>query len=386
MTMGRMCARLRGTPLFVDSLAKPSLLQMLLLRGSVHKEVSRLMNTLARLEELKRDLARLERKGRPPKVADGSYARGREADHPGEIPLRGWMDIVWRSWGEISEANLFLIAGGVTYAILLALFPGLAALVSLYGLVLDASQIEKQVGTLSEILPAETQQLLVEQLHKLVEASSGALGIGAAVGVVLALWSASRGMSGLITALNIAYEEKERRGFFKLNMLALGLTLAQLVGGIVVIALVAVLPAALQFLDVGAATKWLLLVVQWPLLIVVVMLGLAILYRYAPDRKKPQWRWVSPGAVAATILWVIASIGFTIYVANFNSYDKTYGSLGGVIVLLTWLYLSALMVLLGAVINAQSEKQTRKDSTVGPARVMGQRKARVADTLGDGRR
>jgi membrane protein len=359
---------------------------MLSLRGSVHEEVSRLMNTLARLEELKRNLAQLERKERPSKVAGGSDGRGREADHPGEIPPRGWMDIMWRSWGEISEANLFLIAGGVTYAILLALFPGLAALVSLYGLVLDASQIEKQVGMLSEILPAETQQLLVEQLHKLVEASSGALGIGAAVGVVLALWSASRGMSGLITALNIAYEEKERRGFFKLNMLALGLTLAQLVGGIVIISLVAVLPAALQFLDVGAATKWLLLVVQWPLLIVMVMLGLGILYRYAPDREKPQWRWVSPGAVAATILWVIASIGFTLYVANFNSYDKTYGSLGGVIVLLTWLYLSALMVLLGAVINAQSEKQTRKDSTVGPAHAMGQRNARAADTLGDGRR
>ena len=229
---------------------------------------------------------------------------------------------MWRAWGEIFEANLFLIAGGVTYAILLALFPGLAALVSLYGLVLDASQIEKQVGALSDILPAETQQLLVEQLHKLVEASNGALGVGAAVGVVLALWSASRGMSGLITALNIAYEEKERRGFFKLNILALGLTLGQLAGGIVIIALVAVLPAALQFLDVGGATKWLLLVVQWPLLIVMVMLGLAVLYRYAPDRDNPQWRWVSPGAITATILWVIASIGFTVYVANFNSYDK----------------------------------------------------------------
>ena len=344
------------------------------------------MNTQARLEELKRNLAQLERKGRPPKVAGGSDGRGREADHPGEIPPRGWMDIMWRSWGEISEANLFLIAGGVTYAILLALFPGLAALVSLYGLVLDASQIEKQVGTLSEILPAETQQLLVEQLHKLVEASNGALGIGAAVGVVLALWSASRGMSGLITALNIAYEERERRGFFKLNMLALGLTLAQLVAGLLSSRLSRCCRRRCSFWTSEAATKWLLLVVQWPLLIVMVMLGLAILYRYAPDREKPQWRWVSPGAIAATILWVIASIGFTIYVANFNSYDKTYGSLGGVIVLLTWLYLSALMVLLGAVINAQSEKQTRKDSTVGPARAMGQRKARAADTLGDGRR
>ena len=320
------------------------------------------MKPRARLEELKHNLAQLERKRGPPRKAiGGSEERGREADHPGKISPRGWMDIMWRAWGEISEANLFLIAGGVTYAILLALFPGLAALVSLYGLILDASQIEKQVGALSNILPAETQQLLVEQLHKLVEASNGALGVGAAVGVVLALWSASRGMSGLITALNIAYEEKERRGFFKLNMLALGLTLGQLVSGIVIIALVAVLPAAVQFLDVGGATKWLLLVVQWPLLIVLVMLGLAVLYRYAPDRDKPQWRWVSPGAIAATILWVIASIGFTVYVANFNSYDKTYGSLGGVIVSLTWLYLSALMVLLGAVINAQSEKQTRKD-------------------------
>ena len=156
-----------------------------------------------------------------------------------------------------------------------------------------------------------------------------------------------------------------------------------LVGGIVAIALVAVLPAAVQLLAVGPATKWLLLLVQWPLLIVLVMLGLAVLYRFGPDRDKPQWRWVSPGAIAATILWIVASIGFTVYVANFNSYDKTYGSLGGVVILLTWLYLSALMVLLGAVINAQSERQTRKDSTEGPPRAMGQRDARAADTLGE---
>ena len=255
--------------------------------------------------------------------------RGREADH---VQRRFHPEAGWTSCGargeEISEADL-LIAGGVTYAILLALFPGLAALVSLYGLVLDASQIEKQVGALSAILPAETQQLLVEQLHKLVEASNGALGVGAAVGVVLALWSASRGMSGLITALNIAYEEKERQGFFKLNMLALGLTLVHLVGGIVIIALVAVLPAAVQYLDVGRATKWLLLVMQWPLLIVMVMLGLGVLYRYAPDREKPQWRWVSHQRHCATIQAHRARIGFTVYVANFNSYDKTYGLLGG---------------------------------------------------------
>ena len=189
-------------------------------------------------------------------------------------------------------------------------------------------------------------------------------------------------MSGLITAINIAYEEKERRGFLKLNLMAVGLTLG-LWSAAVAIALVAVLPAAVQLLAVGPATKWLLLLVQWPLLIVLVMPGLAVLYRFGPDRDKPQWRWVSPGASAATVLWIVASVAFTVYVANFNSYDKTYGSLGGVVILLTWLYLSALMVLLGAVVNAQSERQTRKDSTEGPPRAMGQRAARAADTLGE---
>ena len=263
---------------------------------------------------------------------------------------------------------------------LLALFPGLAALVSLYGLAFDTAQIEKQVAALSGVLPAQTQELLSQELHSLVEGSSGALGFTAIVGLLLALWSASRGMSGLITAINIAYEEKERRSFVKFNLIAIGLTLGLVVGGVLAIALIAVLPAAGQLLAVGSTTKWMLLLVQWPLLIVLVLLGLAVLYRFGPDRDKPQWRWVSPGAITATVFWIVASIGFTVYVANFNSYDKTYGSLGGVVILLTWLYLSALMVLLGAVINAQSERQTRKDSTEGPPQAMGRRGAHVADT------
>ena len=340
------------------------------------------MSIDARLEELKQDLAQLHDGGGSKTRRQARGARGREADHPGEIPPRGWKDIFWRAWAEISDQNLFLIAGGVTYAVLLALFPGLAALVSLYGLAFDTAQIEKQVAALSGVLPAQTQELLSQELHSLVESSNGALGFAAIVGLLLALWSASRGMSGLITAINIAYEEKERRGFFKLNLIALGLTLGLVIGGVLAIALVAVLPAAVQLLAVGSATKWLLLLVQWPLLIVLVMAGLAVLYRFGPDRDKPQWRWVTPGAIAATVFWIVASIGFTVYVANFNSYDKTYGSLGGVVILLTWLYLSALMVLLGAVINAQSERQTRKDSTEGAPRAMGRRGAHAADTLG----
>ena len=336
----------------------------------------------ARLEELKQDLAQLRERGgsKTKQVAHGG--RGREADRPGEIPLPGWKDILWRAWAEVSDQNLFLIAGGVTYAVLLALFPGLAALVSLYGLAFDAAQIEKQVAALSGVLPAQTQELLSQQLHSLVEASSSALGFAAVVGLLLALWSASRGMSGLITAINIAYEEKERRSFLKFNLIAIGLTIGLVVGGILAIALIAVLPAAMQLVEIGSATKWLLLLVQWPLLIILVLAGLAVLYRFGPDRDKPQWRWVTPGAIAATALWIVASVGFTVYVANFNSYDKTYGSLGGVVILLTWLYLSALMVLLGAVINAQSERQTRKDSTEGAPREMGARGAHAADTLG----
>jgi membrane protein len=340
------------------------------------------MSIDTRLEELKQELTYQLRGGRARSKRYSEKARGREADHPGEIPPRGWKDILWRAWAEISDQNLFLIAGGVTYAVLLALFPGLAALVSLYGLAFDASQIEKQVAALSGVLPSQTQELLSQELHSLVESSNGALGFAAIVGLLLALWSASRGMSGLITAINIAYEEKERRSFLRFNLLALGLTLGLVVGGILAIALIAVLPAVVQLLAVGSSTKWLLLLVQWPLLIVIVLVGLAVLYRFGPDRDGPQWRWVSPGALAATVLWIVASIGFTVYVANFNSYDKTYGSLGGVVILLTWLYLSALMVLLGAVINAQSERQTRKDTTEGEPRAMGQRDAHAADTLG----
>ena len=340
------------------------------------------MNTQERIEDLKRDLEKLRYQQQP--QAERA-TRGRDAEHPGKIPPIGWMDVLWRAWNEVSDANLFIVAGGVTYAVLLALFPGLAALVAIYGLVLDPSQVERQVSALSAVLPEESKQLLIDELHKLISASSGTLGLSAAFGLVLALWSASRGMSGLITSLNIAYEEKERRGFFKLNLLALGLTVALVLGGLVVIALVAVLPAAVQLIGLHDATRWLLLGLEWPLLVVVVMFGLAAIYRYAPAREKPQWRWVSPGAIAATSLWIIGSIAFTIYVANFNSYDKTYGSLGGVVILLTWLYLSAFVVLLGAAINAQSEKQTRRDSTDGSAAPMGRRGARAADTLGPSR-
>jgi membrane protein len=339
------------------------------------------MSPSPKLNQLKRDLDAIV-----PRRAHETLApqlnRGRSATSPHQIPMPGWKDILVRSWGEVSENNIFLVAGGVTYAVLLALFPALAALVAIYGLLLDPSQVERQVAALSNILPQETTQMIGDELHKLVTASSGSLSISAGVALVLALWSASRGMSGLITALDIAYEEKETRGFFKLNLLAIVLTVGMLIGGTLIIALVGVLPAALQIIGLEKSTRWLLLVLEWPLLIIVVMTGLAVLYRYAPDRHPPRWRWVSPGTIVATFLWLLGSVAFTVYVTHFNSYDKTYGSLGGVVVMLTWLYLSAFVALLGAVINAQSERQTLADSTVGHARPIGGRDAHAADTIG----
>jgi membrane protein len=336
----------------------------------------------SRLDQLKRDLHVLvQRRGDPTPTPQQN--RGRRATSPHQIPMPGWKDILVRTWSEVSDHNIFLVAGGVTYAVLLALFPGLAALVSIYGLLLDPAQVEKQVADLSHVLPPESTKMIGDELQNLVSASQGSLSISAGVALLLALWSASRGMSGLVSALNIAYDEKETRGFLKLNLLAIGLTIATLVGGTVIIALVGVLPALLQFVGLASSTKWLLLVLEWPLLIAVVMMGLAALYRYAPDRHPPRWRWVSPGAIVATLLWLLGSVAFTVYVSHFNSYDKTYGSLGGVVIMLTWLYLSAFVALLGAVINAQSERQTQADSTVGQPRPLGDRKAYAADTVGE---
>jgi membrane protein len=341
------------------------------------------MRILPRLQQLKRDLDAMTPRQVTTSSSTPRQDRGRTADDPRQIPASGWKDVLLRSWAEISENNIFLIAGGVTYAVLLALFPALAALVSIYGLLLDAGQVERQVATLSNVLPQQTTQMIGDELHKLVAASHGSLSISAGVALLLALWSASRGMSGLITAFDIAYQEKETRGFFKLNFVAVGLTVLMLIGGTVIIALVGVLPAAIQIVGLDRSAQWLLLVLEWPLLIVVIMAGLAMLYRYAPDRRQPRWRWVSPGAIVATILWLAGSVGFTVYVTHFNSYDKTYGSLGGVVVMLTWLYLSAFVALLGAVINAQSERQTLADSTVGHPKPMGDRDAYAADTVGE---
>lgn len=309
-------------------------------------------------------------------------APGREAGRPEDIPPRGWKDVLKRAWAANSEKNLSLVAGGVTYYVILALFPALAALVSIYGLVADPHTIETEVNSMSGLLSGDAQKLISSELHSLVTSSGGALGIGVIVGLLIALWSASRGMSGLISALDIAYGQEETRSFFRFNLIALVLTIGLMIGGLIAIALIAGLPAVLNGAGANSTTKWVAYVVEWPLLFIFMLITLAVLYRYAPNRDEPKWEWVSPGAIFATLVWIIGSILFTVYVSHFGNYNKTYGSLGAIIALLTWLWLSAYVVLLGAEINAESERQTRKDTTVGRPQPMGRRGATAADTLG----
>jgi membrane protein len=315
-----------------------------------------------------------------------SEARGREASTPKDIPARGWKDILWRVKDQIKEDRLSIIAAGVAFYGLMAIFPALIALVAIYGLAFDPAQVEQQVSQLRGVLPPQAADVLLTQLHDLTSTSSAALGFGAVLGIVLALWSASAGMRTLMEALNVAYDEEEKRGTIRFYATALLLTLAAIAGAIIAISLVVALPIVLNFLGgLGGALKWLISIGSVVILIATVMLGLAIVYRYGPSREQPRWRWVSWGAVIATVLWVIGSVLFSVYVTRFGNYNETYGSVGAIVILLMWFLLSAYAVLIGAEVNAEMERQTRKDTTAEGDKPMGRRGAYAADTVGESR-
>lgn len=316
---------------------------------------------------------------------DHAAARGREARRPRDIPKRGWRDVAWRVKDEVTNDNVSIVAGGVAFYIFLAIFPALAAALAIYGIYADPAQAAQQIESIAQFLPSQVQDILKTQLGRIAQSSQGALGVGALIGVLLSLWSAAKGMKALMTALNIVYDEEDTRGFFKLNAMALGLTLGVIVFGLVALILIAAIPALLGNLGLGEVVKWIVSLARWPILFLVVMTIIAVLYRYAPDRDRPQWQWNTPGAVIATVLWLIASIAFSVYVSYSGSYNATYGSLAAVVILLFWLYLSAYVVMVGAEWNAEMERQTRKDTTVGKPASMGQRGAHAADTLGEER-
>jgi membrane protein len=309
-------------------------------------------------------------------------SRGREASRPGEIPSRGWLDIAKRVKRQIKEDKLSIIAAGVAFYGLLAVFPGLVALVGIYGLVADPAQIERQMSAVSAMLPPQAAEVLLTQLHDLASTDRTALGFGAIAGLLLALWSASAAVRTLMEALNVAYDEEESRGFIRFYGTALLLTLAGIVGVILAIGLVVALPAVLGLAGPSSVVDILLRIVRWPILALLAIVGFAVVYRYGPSRREPRWRWVSWGATVAVALWIVGSALFSLYVTRFGNYNETYGAAGAVVILLMWFLLSSYAILMGAEINAATERQTRKDTTAGGDKPMGARGAYTADTVG----
>jgi membrane protein len=309
-------------------------------------------------------------------------AAGREAERPSQIPPRGWFAILRRVMAEVKEDNVSLLAAGVAFYAMLAIFPAIIALVTVYGMVADPAEVESQVGEFAKGLPSGADQLITEQLRNVVNAGEQALSIGLALSLLAVLWSASGGVQGLVKSLNLVYDERETRGFLKLRGLSLLLTLGAIVVAVVALALITVFPAVIDDLGLGEAGELAASIGRWVILALLVLVALAVLYRFAPDRANPRWRWVSWGAVVALVLWLLGSFGFSWYVDNFGKYNQTYGALAAVIILLLWLYLSAFAVLLGAEFDAEIERQTARDTTTGPERPLGQRGAEAADTLG----
>ena len=309
-------------------------------------------------------------------------SRGRDAERPSQIDRAGWWDVLVRVKNEIGQDNASLIAAGLALYALLAVFPALTAAVSLYGLLASPEQVASQFQGIAGILPQQASEILGGAMRDIAGRQDGALGAGVAVGVLIALWSARKGMVALMQATNIAYDEEENRGFFRQVLVSLAFTVGAVVAFLVVLALAVALPLALQGLGLPQILQVALGALRWVVLWFLVVLGLSVVYRFAPDRSEPKWRWVTWGSALAATLWIVGSVLFAFYVRNFGSYGATYGALGGIVVLLMWFYLSGFIVILGAEVNAEMEHQTERDSTTGRPRPMGERGAHVADTLG----
>lgn len=304
---------------------------------------------------------------------------GHYAHQPREIPRRGWKQIVLRVKNQLAYDHVTVVSAGVAFYFFLALFPAFAALVSIYGLVVEPAEVEQQMSRLTAFLPAQAHDLLSGILRQLASEPESSLGWSLLVSVLLSLWSANKGMAAVFEGVNIAYNEHEGRNW----LVQKGLTLLFTLGAVLVLALclsfIVGFPALVDRLPLPGlletAVNWL----RWPLLFAVIVFSLSLIYKIAPSRRDPQFRWVSWGAVAATVLWLLGSLLFSLYVSNFDSIDNTYGSFAAVVILMLWFFLTALVILLGAEINSEMEHQTARDTTVGTPRPLGQRRAWYAD-------
>ena len=305
----------------------------------------------------------------------------RHATVPEQIPLRGWYDIAKRTAGKFSENELMSEAASVTFFALLSLFPAITAVVSIYGLFADPHTINAHLDTVSGFVPGGGMDIIRDQIKHLTESPTSGLGLGAAFGILAAIWSANQGAKAMLSALNDVYGEKESRGFVRLTLVSLAFTVGSVIALLISLALLLVLPAVFNAVGFAGGLDAALNIGRWPAMLVGLVVALAVLYRFGPSRHRAQWRWVTWGGVIGAVAWIALSFAFSWYVAHFGSYNKTYGSLGAAIGFMTWIWLSSTVLLLGAQINAEMEAQTAQDTTTGPSRPPGARKAAAADAV-----
>ncbi|PDT08294.1 YihY/virulence factor BrkB family protein [Rhizobium sp. M1] len=316
-------------------------------------------------------------------IAWGDDDHGRSAATPEAIPLSGLRDVFWRVFHEILNDRVSLIAAGVTFYLLLAIFPALAALVSLYGLVADPLTISEHLRELVVLLPPGAFDLLADQLKALIERRESTLGITFFVGLAIALWSTHNGTLAIFDAMNVAYEEDEKRSLVRLNLIGFCFTLCAIFFAVLMVALVGVMPLVLSFLWLDQFKEQMALLLRWPLLLLVVVVAVMLVYRFGPSREPARVRWMTWGAALTTLAWAVMSLGFSFYLEHFANYNATYGTLGALIGFLIWIWLSVVILIVGAELNAELEHQTARDTTTGQPLPMGARGAYVADTLGE---
>lgn len=312
-------------------------------------------------------------------AAPDAAALGRFASSPLAIPWRGWKRILRRTAREMVSGRVSLVAAGCAFYATLALFPAISILVSIYGLVFDPVTVEPHLQILRDLIPSSAFNLISHRVHELVSKPQRSLTLSLAISVAITLWSSAIGTKSILWALNLAYGERERRGFLRFQATAMTMTLLAILGAVLGLALMLALPPVLGFLGVTRHVAVLVRVAGTGALVMFVMASLSLLYRFGPCRRPARWRWVAPGALLATLLWLIASALFSFYVGHLSRYDAMYGSLGAVAGVMMWFYVTAYVALLGAALNAELELQTERDSTDGPPRPIGRRGAYVAD-------
>ena len=321
-------------------------------------------------------------KDEPARRARREPGRGRHARTPSEIPARGWKDILLRVYNNIGEDRVMLVAAGVTFYSLLAIFPAIAALVALYGFFADPASIAGHLDAASGVLPSGALDVIRDQMNRVASQGNTKLGVAFIIGFLVSLWSANAGMKSIFDALNLVYDEPEKRGFIKLNLVSLGFTVGAIVFVLLAIGGIVALPAVFSATGSNGAMAFIAKIARWPILLIVIGLALAVVYRYGPSRDEPKWRWITWGSAFAAIGWVVVSILFSLYTTHFADYNKTYGSLGAIIAFMFWLWLATTVILLGAEIDAEMEHQTVRDTTEGAPKPLGARGAKMADTVG----